>query len=123
MADIAKINQFIQSQLRARDLYEVTAVEAAAWLDREGLLRDSRERPGRPLRDLLRGEKIDGAYQEGGRFWYVRRTNTQNGEPFPLTEQPAHCVDSEGDQPHTMPDTDSQLSEASPFRVFWSRSI
>ena len=69
MADIAKINQFIQSQLRARDLYEVTAVEAAAWLDREGLLRDSRERPGRPLRDLLRGEKIDGAYQEGGRFW------------------------------------------------------
>jgi hypothetical protein len=38
------VNRFIQEQLRARGLYEVGAVEAAAWLDQAAVLRDSEPR-------------------------------------------------------------------------------
>ncbi len=43
----------------------LTAVEAAAYLDKKGILKDSTTRPGKPLRELLRAGKIPHAYRDG----------------------------------------------------------
>ena len=76
MADSDAVNDYLQRQLRARGLTEVTAVEAATWLDADRLLDDSEQRPGLPLRNLLRDGLITGAEQrpphEHGR-WFIRR--------------------------------------------------
>lgn len=71
MRDIDKINRFLQSKLQQSALESIRAVEAAAWLDRAGLLRDSTARPGKPLRDLLRRGVITGQRQEGNRRWFI----------------------------------------------------
>lgn len=47
-------------------------MQAAQWLDEAGLLKDSDTRRGRPLRDLLRAGRIEGSYQESGRWWRIR---------------------------------------------------
>ncbi len=74
-ASTREINEFIQSRLRVEKLDEVTAVEAAKWLDRAGLLGDSKDRPGRNLRALLREGLIVGSVQDPpmkhGR-WFIR---------------------------------------------------
>ena len=50
----------------------IQAVPAARELDRLGLLKDSRQRPGLPLRNLLRNGHIENAYQENGRWWFIK---------------------------------------------------
>jgi hypothetical protein len=68
----------IQAQLRRRGLDEVSAVEAARWLDTDDVLRDSDSRPGLPLRKRLRAGEIRGATQRPatphGR-WYITRVD------------------------------------------------
>ncbi len=77
---IHAISAFLQHELRAQGLDQVSAVDAAGWLDKAGLLRDSPSRPGLPLRNILRTlnkcgqlERLAGAYQEPrqpyGRWW------------------------------------------------------
>ena len=72
------ITAFLQAELRRRRLSEVTAVQAASWLDERHLLRDSPSRPGLPLRNLLRAGVIGGAEQRPskpyGRWFIVRST-------------------------------------------------
>lgn len=60
MPDPAAISQYIQQQIRMKQLAQATAVEAAQWLDSAGILRNSPSRPGKPLRDLLRAKRITG---------------------------------------------------------------
>jgi hypothetical protein len=70
----AEINAFLQQQMRQRQLEEVAAVEAARWLDANGLLKDSSSRPGLPLRNLLRAGEIDTAIQRpAGSYgrWFI----------------------------------------------------
>ncbi len=71
------VSRFIQDALRRRRLDEVTAVEAASWLDANGVLNDSASRPGLPLRNLLRARRIHGAEQRPatsyGR-WFIARS-------------------------------------------------
>jgi len=74
MPDAARISRVLQEQLRARNRPEVTAVEAAEWLDEAGLLKDSRHRPGLPLRRLLRAGMIEGQHQYPNRRWFVMLT-------------------------------------------------
>jgi hypothetical protein len=50
---------------------EITAVDAARGLEREGLLQDSARRPGLPLWNLLRDGKVQHAYQLDGRWWFI----------------------------------------------------
>lgn len=71
MPDIDAINAFLQKQLSVSDSTEVTAIEAAKWLDAEGLLADSQDRPAPPLRNLLRAGKIEGQRQELNHRWYI----------------------------------------------------
>lgn len=72
----SEISAFIQIKLNAEDQDETTAVEAASWLDRSGLLSDSRSHPGKPLRNLLRAGSILGAEQRPankGGTWFISR--------------------------------------------------
>ena len=77
MPDIERINEHLQSRLLSECREEVSAVQAARWLDEQGILADRKDRPGLPLRRLLRRGLIDGAEQRPrspyGR-WRIRRT-------------------------------------------------
>ena len=72
--NINDINQFLQNKLNEQELSEVSAVDAAYWLDEAGILKDTKDRPGKPLRDLLRDNKINNAIQKNARFWFILRT-------------------------------------------------
>lgn len=76
-ASPAEIDRYLQAELTRRRLGEVTAVEAAAWLDDAGLLPDSASRPGLPLRKMLRAGKIRSGDQrppqKHGNWFVVRR--------------------------------------------------
>ena len=65
------INERLQSELLKRGLESVSAVEAAKWLDKAGLLPDSIDRPGRELRHMLRAKKIRGGVQELNGRWFI----------------------------------------------------
>jgi hypothetical protein len=73
---VDRINAFLQTELRRRRIDEAAAVDAARWLDTAGLLNDSGSRPGLPLRNLLRANRIQGGTQRPptshGR-WYIER--------------------------------------------------
>ncbi len=74
--DVDAINSFIQSRLKYLKMNEVTAIEAAEWLDEAKFLKDSKLRPGLPLRKLLRKGLIIRAWQDPptphGR-WFIGR--------------------------------------------------
>src|SRR5688572_7347615 len=74
------VSAFLQDELRKRDLMSVAAVEAARWLDDAGLLKDSATRPGKPVRDLLRAEKMAGQRQEKNRLWFIDRAGDSKAE-------------------------------------------
>ena len=67
------INDFLQSELKKRNLPRVKAVEAATWLNKAVLLKDSATRPGKPLRELLRSGAITGQEQEANSRWFINR--------------------------------------------------
>jgi hypothetical protein len=69
---VAGINLALQTMACARPSHQISAVDAAAELDSFGLLNDSPDRPGLPLRKLLRAGRIQHAYQEAGRWWFIR---------------------------------------------------
>jgi len=80
--DTEQINRYIQTELRQRRLTDVSAVEAARWLDEAGLLPDSPDRPGKPLRQLLRDNEIRGGFQDASGRWWIKRV-----ESFVVEEQ------------------------------------
>lgn len=75
MTDGSRISSHIQMRLRRAGVSEISAVDAAQWLDRDGVLEDSPHRPGKPLRDLLRQGLIANAEQRPPRAngrWFIR---------------------------------------------------
>jgi hypothetical protein len=89
---ISRINDFLQHELVRRRLNEVPAVRAAAWLDHAGLLQDSRARPGKPLRDLLRDGRIGGGDQRpprrSGRWFIIGQGEQSQSPPHPRAVRP-----------------------------------
>ncbi len=73
MQDVSQINQLIQGKLEHNHQNEVTAVEAAQWLDQAGILKDSTHRPGLPLRNLLRAGLIEGQKQMPNSRWFIEK--------------------------------------------------
>jgi hypothetical protein len=80
MASDFQINEYLQAELERRGLAEVAAVEAAQWLDAARILPNSKDRPGRELRRLLRAKKIVGARQELNTRWFIERRPAIAGE-------------------------------------------
>ena len=74
--DLDAINRCLQERLKQELRDEVRAVEAARWLDDAGLLADREDRPGQPLRVLLRDRNIHGQEQRPSKAygkWFIRR--------------------------------------------------
>lgn len=67
------VNRFLQQHMAHNGIRGLDAVTAGALLDRAGILRDSAERPGQPLRRLLRRGAIQGGYQDASRRWHIPR--------------------------------------------------
>jgi len=74
MDKISKIIQLIDEFLNLNHQYETTPTEVSPYLEKKGILKDSRTRKGKPLRDLLRKGKIPHAYQVGRR-WIIPKSN------------------------------------------------
>jgi hypothetical protein len=77
-AKVQRLSHHLQAELRRRGVTEAKAVEAARWLDAAVLLKDSPQRPGLPLRNILRADRtlIAGAEQRPPRRngrWFIRR--------------------------------------------------
>lgn len=72
MKDVGQIEIAIENFLIRERKFETNPVEAGAYLDRIGLLKDSKDRPGKPLRDILRKGQLSHAYQNGNR-WIIPR--------------------------------------------------
>lgn len=75
------INKYLQAELLRRGCEEFTACEAAKLLDDAGLLKDSRNRQGLPLRRLLRLGRIAGSVQippQRNGSWFIRREVKSN---------------------------------------------
>ncbi len=73
MADINAIIAEIDRYLERSGFEYTNPVDANKHLEKVGLLRDSKHRPGKPLRDLLRAGLLPHAYQPGGKgtIWII----------------------------------------------------
>lgn len=69
--DVPRIIEALQEVACHAPDRRIQAVDAAAHLERRGLLKDSAHRPGLPLRRLLREGRIRHAYKEGGHWWWI----------------------------------------------------
>ncbi len=79
------VHRCLQNHMRDRGLRELDPVTAGALLGSVRILRDSRTRPGLPLRNLLRAGLIPGAYQvpntKYGRWHIPLLTSGKQPEP------------------------------------------
>lgn len=75
MSKIESIIVAIDNYLKKEKKLEATPTELSPYLDKIGILKDSESRKGKPLRDLLRKNKIPQAYQNGSR-WIIPRSKS-----------------------------------------------
>ena len=68
--NINAIIRCLDNYMIQEGLTQIDAPKANAVLERNGLLRDSEQRPGKPLRELLRAGRLPHAYQKG-RIWII----------------------------------------------------
>lgn len=61
------IIKFLDDYLTKSGRADIDPVEANDLLAKAGILKDSKDRPGKPLRDLLRKGKLPHAFQAGGK--------------------------------------------------------
>lgn len=80
--DIKAIISFLDNYLTLTGKSNINPVEANAILTQAGLLPDSEERPGKPLRNLLRNGLLPHAYQSGGKGsgWTIPHSNKQTSK-------------------------------------------
>lgn len=73
------IIDFIDNYLIKYNLESITPVEANKLLEEAGILNDSKSRPGLPLRNLLRANKLPYAFQENGKYskWHIPHSNSK----------------------------------------------
>ncbi len=64
---MSAITKFIDDYLTKSGRADIDPVEANALLAKAGILKDSKDRPGKPLRDLLRKGQLPHAFQAGGK--------------------------------------------------------
>lgn len=64
---MSAIIKFIDDYLTKSGRVEIDPVEANALLAKAGILKDSKDRPGKPLRELLRKGQLPHAFQAGGK--------------------------------------------------------
>ena len=70
-----EIIDYIDKYLTQNNLQQVCAIKANEILAKVGILKDSNDRPGKPLRDILRKKQIPHAFQENGRNWMIPKSS------------------------------------------------
>ena len=104
--NITEIIKYLDAYLTKSGRQSINPVEANALLEKAGLLRDSKDRPGKPLRDILRKGQIPHAFQSGGKGsgWTIphsrKRTITSNHpttRPTVLGAQPRQIREASSD--------------------------
>jgi hypothetical protein len=77
---LSAITKFIDDYLTKSGRADIDPVEANALLLKAGILKDSKDRPGKPLRDLLRKGELPHAFQVGskGSSWTI--PHSSNGK-------------------------------------------
>jgi hypothetical protein len=90
------IIKYIDDYLSRTGLPDIDPVEANAILAKAGILCDSKDRPGKPLRDLLRKGQLPHAFQSGGKgsSWIIPHscklaTTLSN---YPTSNQPKNKI-------------------------------
>ena len=75
------ITKFIDDYLTRTGRTSIEPVEANALLAKAGILHDSKDRPGKPLRDLLRKGQLPHAFQSGGKgsSWTIPHSTKRAG--------------------------------------------
>ncbi|HUH74669.1 MAG TPA: hypothetical protein VLZ75_09695 [Chitinophagales bacterium] len=83
MADAKGIINAIDEFLERKHQKTTTPVEIGAYLEKQGMLKDSTSRPGSPLRDILRKGKIPHAYQVGTK-WLIPHSKNASKILIPI---------------------------------------
>ncbi|MCF1713329.1 hypothetical protein L0U88_01645 [Flavihumibacter sp. RY-1] len=80
---IKAIIKFLDDYLIRSGRQSIDPVEANALLEKSGLLRDSKDKPGKPLRDLLRKGQLPHAFQSGGKgsSWTIPHSTKRKTAP------------------------------------------
>lgn len=87
MTNISQIIECIDKYLIRNNQIDITPVDANKILAQAGLLSDSKDRPGSPLRKLLRDGKIPHADQIGDKW---RIPHSKNGQKRASTLPASH---------------------------------
>ncbi len=87
---VIQVNNFIQTFLREHSLSSITPVEIARELENAGILKDSKSRPGLPLRNLIRSGSIEGAWQDGSRRWHIELVE-EHAEKYSISHVASLC--------------------------------
>ena len=93
--DVKKITKFIDNYLETHQMEYITPPEANELLAEAGLLRDNKDRPGKPLRELLRHNKFPHAYQEGSLWRIPKSINLLvqgNQNDLPICDNNEHII-------------------------------
>ena len=80
--DIKEIINYLDTYLTRTGRPSIDPVEANAVLAKAGLLSDSKDRPGKPLRNLLRDGQLPHAFQSGGKgsSWTIPHSSKQTSK-------------------------------------------
>lgn len=76
MANIKEIIECLDSWMEANHVSSLTPLEANEILEREGLLKDRLDRPGKYIRDILRSGGIPHAYQDVSKRWHIPHSSS-----------------------------------------------
>lgn len=96
MADIDKINDFIQSYLKKNGLRKITPVEMAPHLENAKLLNNSKIHPGYQLRGLCRNKEIHRSSKPNGTNWIIEydpgyKSRSSNIMPATIQQAQSQC--------------------------------
>jgi len=83
--DIKAIINYLDTYLTRTGRPSIDPVEANAVLAKAGLLSDSKDRPGKPLRNLLRDGQLPHAFQSGGKgsSWTIPHSSKKTSKIVP----------------------------------------
>ena len=119
MSEIQKIIKCLDDTIEKRGITHLSPVDANKILEEARLLNDSSDRPGLPLRKLLRGGRIPHAYQPGGKnsAWFIPHSSKFQSRTKKSSLQTEQTKDPLVQPKNNKPSTDvkeleSQIEEA-----------
>jgi hypothetical protein len=88
--NVSAIISFLDAHLLKTGKPSIDAVQANALLGKAGLLNDSLDRPGKPLREKLRKGQLPHAYQVGGKSsnWVIPISKSSNVTRMAIRKSP-----------------------------------